>query len=65
MLRAGRVERAQDLTKACTGQLKIGSGKDAKKLKGIGTKFTEEIQKGDAVWIDQGEFKGAQPHAAD
>jgi len=49
------VERAQDLTKACTGQLKIGPGKQ---LKGLGTKFTEEIQKGDAVWIDQGEFKG-------
>ena len=60
MLRAGRVERAQDLTKACTGQLKIGPGKQ---LKGLGTKFTEEIQKGDAVWIDQGEFKGAKPHA--
>jgi len=52
------VERAQDLTKVCTGLLKIGSGKDAKKLKGVGTKFIEEIQKGDSVWIDQGEFKG-------
>ena len=48
------------MTKACTGQLKIGPGKQ---LKGLGTKFTEEIQKGDAVWIDQGEFKGAKPHA--